>query len=499
MSKSEKRYFKLFTSLQQGGKEYSNLFRLIEKESDLQKLKETLALKKSKTSAAATNKYLYKVLTNSLLQFRVEGDKTSRLINSFLKARILFEKSLYEEGFSLLQKIKKDAHANEEFVIQLWASQTELYYLSNLNFHTVSERQLVDKQMRIEELLKHQKNIHQHTSLYELLRHRLMYSGEVRTQEQKNKLNDLVVSELHYNANPLADTFESAKIHLLFQSYYFIIINDPKSALKTLFRLNDLLDKNRNRWMDRPIDYLSTIEGILESLLSVKRYKAIQLFLDKLDNIKINTGYFDVMVERVKFIYSTARLVHSGAFEEAAKSLEKYNRSLFRKIHLLDLSKQAEVYLFSAIIYIANGKPEKAYIELNKVLLESRLYYALPIYRTFRLLHLVVHYELNNRDYIDYEIRSLKRTFKGSTNKAYKIEKIVFRFLQMRLLPVSAKSKEIAWNKFKTSFDKCEKDAYESQLLKIFDFNAWIKAKMLRQPFAHVLREKLEPEDVKDY
>lgn len=487
MSKSEKRYFKLFSSLQRGGKTYQKLFRAIEKETDPQKVKEKLAIKKANE---ATAKYLYKVVMNALLQFRMEADKTSRLVNSFLKARLLFEKSLYEEGFSMLHKIKSGAEAEEEFVIQLWASQTELYYLSNLNFHTVSERQLVERQMKIEELIRHQKNIHQHTSLYQLLRHRLMYNGEVRTQEQKDKLNDLVVSELHYNANPTAETFESEKVHLLFQSYYFISINDPKSALKTLFRLNELLDRNKDRWMERPIDYLSTIEGILESLLSVKRFKTIQLFLSKLDNIDIKTGYFQVMVERVKYVYSIAGLIHAGNFEEAVGLRKKFDGSLFKKIHLLDLSKQADVYLFSAIAYIVNDNANRAYSELNKVLMESRLYYSLPVYRTFRLLRLLVHHELNNRDYIDYEIRSLKRMLKGY--KAYKIEKIVFRFLQMRLLPVSIKSRELAWKKFEAAFDRCEKDAYESQLLKIFDFYAWVKSKIMRQRFATVLRERAE-------
>jgi hypothetical protein len=485
----------MFTSLQGGGKEYTTLFRLIEKETDLQLLKQKLSKIKSHDSLSATCKYLYKVVTNSMLQFRLDADTTTRLVNDLLKSRIFFEKSLYEEGFALLRKVKRDAENSEEFVIQLWASQTELYYLSNLNFHIVSEKQLVEKQMKIDELLKYQKNIYQHTSLYELLRHRLIYHGEVRTREQQNKLNDLVVSELHYNSNPLADTFESKKIHLLFQSYYFITINDPKSALKTLLRLNELLDKNKDRWIERPIDYLSTIEGILESLLSVKRYQAIQLFLDKLDLLKMNSGYFDVMVAAVKYIYLSARLIHSGEFSAAAKLHQEFNQPLFRKIHLLDLNKQAKVYLFSAITYFVNDNPKQAYVQLNKILLESRVYHTFPIYRTFRLLQLLVHYELGNRDHIDYEIRSLKRTLKGGTRKAYKIEKIVFKFLQMNYLPQLSRHREMTWKKFEVAFQSCAKDAYESQLLKIFDFHMWMKAKILRQPLAQLVKENADTVD----
>jgi hypothetical protein len=490
LTKAEKRYFKLYTSLQKGAKDYLYLFKLIDASSDMTKVKETFAASKKNSVYEPNAKYLYKVVIDVLFQFKSEADKTSRLINSLMKARILFEKSLYEDGFYLLEKIQAEAENNEEFIIQLWAIQIELYYMSNLNFHTVNEKKLVQKQMKIDELLKYQKNIHQHTSLYELLRHRLMYKGTVRTKEQKAELNDLVVSELNYNANPLADTFESEKIHLLFQSYYFITINDHKSALKTFYELIDLLDNNKHLWIERPIDYLSTIEGILDSLLSIKQYTEIQLFLKRLSQIEIKSTYFDVMVERVKFIYTASGYINTGEFEKAEQLKQQFELSLFKRIQYLDLSKQAEVYLYTAIIYIGKGDMNKAHINLNKVLLESKLYYSLPTYRTFRLLHLVIHFEQGNHDYIEYEARSLKRTFSKEYNKSYQIEKIVFRFVQNRILPSSLKAREIIWQKFEVQFEKISKDKYEMQLLRIFDFAAWMEAKLLRRQFSEILRER---------
>jgi len=490
LTKAEKRYFKMYTSLQQGSKEYIDLFNLFEKENNVTKVKEIFTSSNLLCSYEASSKYLYKVLMDALVQFKLDADKTSRLINSLLKARIFFEKSLYEEGFLLLEKIQEEAAINEEFIIQLWAAQLELYYISNLNFHTISEKQLIQKQMKINELLKYQKNIYQHTTLYELLRHRLMYKGVVRTKEQKDELNDLVVSELNYNSNPMADTFESEKIHLLFQSFYFITINDHKSALKTFYELNNLLENNRHLWIERPIDYLSTIEGILDSLLSMKQYKEIQAFLNKLQQIEIKSTYFEVMVERVRFIYTIASYLNTGEFEKAEIIKQQFDESLFKRIHFLDLSKQADIYLYSAIIFIGKGDMNKAHQTLNKILLESKLYFSLPSYRTFRLIHLLIHFELGNHDYIESETRSLKRTFSNENNKSYQIEKIVFRFTQNKILPSSLKAREIIWEKLEHSFEKATKDKYEIQLLKIFDFASWIEAKLLRKSFADLLKRK---------
>ncbi len=492
LTKAERRYFKLFTALQKGNKDYLLLFTTIDAEKDLDAAKDSFCKKRPKASYKATRKYLYKVIIDCLLQNRTESDTTARLINGILSSRILFEKSMYEDGFKLLQKIQKNAAENEEINIQLWATQIELYYLSHLNFHTITENQLIQRQMKIDELLKFQKNVYQHTSLYELLRHRLMYKGVVRTKEQKDELNDLVVSELNYNSNPLADTFESEKIHLLFQSYYFITINDHKSALKTFYELNNLFENHKHLWIERPIDYLSTIEGVLDSLQSIKRYKEIHFFLNKLQQLAIKSIYFEVMVERVRYIYTITGFLNTGEFDKAEKVKQEFENTLFKKISFLDLSKQAEVYLYSAIIFIGNGDMNKAHQTLNKIFLESKLYYALPSYRTFRLLHLLVHYELGNHVYIEYETRSLKRTFSNEYKKSYQIEKIVFRFLQNKTLPSSLKAREIIWQKCEQSFATVAKDKYEMQLLKIFDFPAWIEAKLMRESFSDILMRKID-------
>lgn len=489
LDKAEKRYVRLYASIHTGATSYMKLFDIIAKEKDHEKARKVFLAGKSPELFEASCKYLYRIILDCLLQFKSEADKTARLTNMFLKARILFDKSLYEDGFSLLEKIIVEAEKSEEFLIQLWALQTELYYLSTLGFHTISEGELVKKQMKIEELLKYQKNIYQHTALYESLRHRLLYKGVVRTTEQKNELNDLVITELKYNSNPLADTFESDKTHLLFQSYYFITINDSRSALKTLYNLDKLMESKRDLWIERPADYLSMIEGILESLISVKEYDSIQPFINKLERSAIHSPVYEVMLNRIVFMYSVASLISQGEFEKALLRRKSFEETLFKKTALLDVSRQADVYLYSAIIFIGLGELDKAHKELSKVLFESRIFHALPSYRTFRLLHLLIHYELKNHEYIESEIRSIKRTL-VKNKKSYQVEKVIFKFLQQPMLPAGKRSRELLWEGYKKLFDQLSMDKYEMQLLKIFDFSTWMEAKLMRCSFKELIKIK---------
>lgn len=496
LSKGEKRYFKLYTSLQQSQKDYLLLFDLMQNGVNRDEIKIIFSKKLPDASYEATSKYLYKVLTDCLLHLRTEQDKNSKLVSGILKANIMFDKSLYEEGFKQLRKVQASAEEYEQYIIQLWAARLELYYLCNLNFHNISESELIQKQMKIQKILKYALNIHQHTSLYELLRHRLLYKGSIRTQKQKDELNDLVLSELNIISNPLAETFDSFKTHLLFQAHYFITISDYKSALKTFYELNELFEEHNYLWMDSPIDYLSTIEGILDSLYTIGSYDEMDFFLEKLKYIENQSVYINVMIQRVLFIYKVAGYLDRGEVEKAEPLKNEFEETLFKKIHLLDLSKQAEVYLYTALIYIGNNNLSKANYYLNRILLESKLYFALPIYRTFRLIHLLVHYELGNHDYIEYETRSIKRSLSTSHNKTYLLEKIILRFIQHSI--PSPADKIRLWEKLKAEFELISINKYEIQLLKIFDFKSWIEARLCKKSFSALLKEKHQNTGIKD-
>lgn len=493
LSKAEKRYFKLHSSLQKGGKDYLRLFKLLEQGTDTIRLKSTFRKTCPGASYETALKHLYKVLTDCLLQLRMEQDKSTSLLTAFLKANILFEKSLYAEGFAQLKKIQARAEEYEHYIIRLWSARQELYYLCNLNFHAVTEAQLIRKQMKIQEILRYARNHHQHNSLYELLRHRFVYKGNTRTADHKKELNDLVVSELSLMSNPVIETFETHKTHLLFQAQYFITINDYKSALSAFYELNDLLEEHQYLWIDSPIDYVSTIEGILDSLRAIQRYDDMHYFTQKLLGIEKKSVYLEVMIRRVSYTYDIISLIDRGEFRKAIHLQAKFEVSLFRKIHVLNPDKQAEVYLYTALIYFGANDMKKAHHYLSKVLLDSRRYYNLPIYQTFRLIHLLVHYELGNHDYIQHEMRSVKRKLKNAQSKTYKLEKIVFMFIQTTPLPTVAKHRQALWSKFKTLFHQISADKYEIQILKIFDFSSWIEAKLCRIPFADLLKAKFKP------
>lgn len=344
--------------------------------------------------------------------------------------------------------------------------------------------------MKIKEILKYAKNINEHHSLNELLQHRLVHHGSVRTPGQKQELTDLVVMELNLVSNPNFDTFESQKIHLLFQANYFITINDYKSALGIFYELNKLFEENSRLWADSPSYYISAIEGILDSLRAIGRYNEMDYFFAKLEAIEINSPALQVQKEAFIFIYRISGLLTYGKFEETLLFIKKQEDLLLCKINSLNLKNQAEVFLCLAISYLVNDNINKAHIYINNVLLHGDLYYTLPIYRIFRIIHLLIHYQLNNHEVLAYEIRSIKRNFKNNNKNAYLLEKAVFRFVSIYPLPGKESEKIKLWQKMEADFVLIKGDKYGMEMLKTFDFGNWIKSKVLKISLDKIVEKK---------
>jgi hypothetical protein len=493
LTKSEKRYFRLYTALQHGSKDYVHLFDLLEKQSfkNTVAIKETFLQQHAGSSYEVCSKYLYKILLDCLLHLHLQRDQTAIIATGILKSEILFERSLHEEALKQVQKMQSLTSERENELLLLWAKQQEIRLLNQLNFPDLTETELLQKQAGIHTTLQQLQHHHTHTSLYETLRHRLLYQGMARSARQQEALDGLVTEEA-----TLVNTFSPSvqKTHLLFQAHYFLITGDYTAALQLFHDLEILFETHPYLFDDTPADHLLVVEGILDSLRAGKRYKELHAFLDKVRHFKNDGAYFEVMVQRLLFIYELGSYIDSGNFSSALILLKQYTVTLQKNMYLLDIGKQAEIHLYQALVHLGNDDINQAHNCIDQVLQQSSLYSALPIYRTFRLVHLLIQYELGNYEYIRYETRAFRRNLQPDSKRSYLLERTVIKFLSGGEVPAVTAIRLASWKKINASFDKIRTDKYERQQLKLFDFSAWIEAKLKKKSLGEILKEKYERE-----
>lgn len=484
LSPAEKKKFK--ASRRSG--DYTRLYDIIESSGTASSAEiKTRFQKEVKSSFPATVNYLYRVLLDTLLHLREQQDSHYSLFNQILKARILFEKSLFEEALSILNLVKKKAVQQQNTIAQLFASRLELEYLLFLNLPDLSERDLLNKHFQINEILKDIRKVNEHSSLYELLRHRLLHKGNIRSQKQKDSLNDLVISEMSLNANH-KDIFEIKKNHLLFQSNYLIGIGDHRSALHSFKELNSLFEKNPLFWSSQPFYYVAVIEGILDNLRSMKSYEEMPYYLEKLKNMSTRTEGLQHQIQTLTFLYEMIPFLDKGQFEQAQSLVDTVLPELSTTV---SLNTRAELSLYLSLIHLGLKNYKKAQKTLLSEIVRGNDIYILPVYRTLRMVHLIIHYHLGDTDLVHFEARSIRREI-AKAEKAYRVELLILTYLSREKKILLAKEREKLWKKYEPLLEELRTDVYEKQLLKTFDFTAWLEADIRRVELGEVLKERAQ-------
>lgn len=490
LTKQEKKEFSLYIS-NKPEKDYIFLFRLIDdkKVSDPEELKMSFLTAKPTSSFNTVVIYLFDLLIDILTRLRTEQDSYYLLFNELLHARVLYEKSMYQECFQVLKKVKEKAVYYENHFALLVAQRLELNYLLTLDFEDMDEQKLLNKQYKMNNTLKSIRQLNEQSSLYELLKYRMINRGASRSLEETQKLDDLVTSEISIVASAGVENFEIKKNHQLFQANYFITVGDYKAAFNSFVELNKLFEENSHLWNNPPVYYLMTVEGMLESLRIMHNYEGMNYFIEKLTKLSSPSSSFQLNVMYVIFIYRLFSFIDAGDFDKAGIWIAEHQTSLIDKMLLLKEQQQAEMSLYIALIHLGNGEYRKARKRLSATIGRGHLY-SLPLFRTIRIVNVMIHYELGDVDYIQSEIRSIKREM--SKNKGYnlKVESFLLKFLNYSFADTNRKKRAEIWESMAEEVHALYADKYETQILRKFDFVAWVEAKIFEVPLSDILKRE---------
>ncbi len=475
LSAAEKKRFQLHGSALDGEKDYVLLYQFIvghpggTQSAWEQRFSEAYPTK----SLENTANYLYKVLTDILVQVRIEQDAWYQQYQCLLKARLCFERSIPSRAFKELAKAQKLATANQYHALSYQAARMELTSLADMGFADLSEQQLVDKQMKAKHTLQTLRQIHEHYSIYELLSHRLTQGKLAKSAKQDRQVNDLILSELSLSTRGSQHQFEPQRLHLLFQSFFFIHTGEYRAALRIFNELTLLIEANEPMWDYPPYDYLSALDGILDSLRSIGFYQEMHGFIEKLETLadRPYPEHFRNLAILTARVYRLNRLCGQKQPEKAADLMASTADSTQTEGH----EKQLELHFFQSSVHFQLQQWAKAKRKLNQLFTADRQSSQSPAYRAGRLLHILLSYELDDMEYLDYEIRSYKRAF-AKYGKAYKTEKLVFN-----AIAADPKRRGNAWKattrkKLAEKLRDVNADNRELQLLKYFDFGGWLLA-----------------------
>ncbi len=480
LSKSEKKIFTLYTRRQSVTRAYVELFKLIERHrlTDISIITQKFLTHYTRKQLSNSAGYLVKVITQCLIDLKTEKDPFFQLIHKFLQVQILQERALYAESNALRIQIQEQARLHQQPVIEYMACRKELDTISINNFNTLNDIELVQKQMRAKELLKIIHHAQEHHTLFELLKYRLTKAGKVSSIDEQKKMNDLMLSEMILVAEKSKKNFTQQKLHLLFQSYFFTNIADYRSALKTFNVLNKLFEDNAALQENPPHDYLSTLTGILDNLLSLKMYQEMEPYLQKLLQLSQATypDYFKSLAFRLHLNYQLAMLIAHEQLSAARSLIESTPPASLHQYAMADEEKLWSLFFYCSLTYFKLREYKKAHRFISNIMNNYQEQSAWVICKATRLLNMMIYFEQGDIDYLQYEIRSYKRFYRNRKNQL-KSEGILLKLLSSWPAMSRKKMPAAAMRKLYDELTEIMTNPYEQQLITYLNIPLWIAGK----------------------
>lgn len=430
LTKTEKRYLALQAQFQAGDKLYMYLYDCLEAATIFdESLERTLRDRFPGTKLESARKHLDYVLMKSLRQFEAESWLDARLMNLIHDSAILFRKGLFADCFAPLDKAKRLALQHERFSIYVLAARQELHFLHRRQFTDVDESALLERQEGLQTVLTADMARQQHTALYEVLSLRYWQQGPVRTRQDANRLNDLLLEEHQLLRSQRLCSFDSQQVHLHFQSIYFQMTGQPDGSLPLFRELDDLYRQHPHLWSDAPVEYVQVLNDILFTLRYMEQYEPMTYFLDRLSSLTPQAGGLAVLITYLVLEHQLHRALAQGQTETALQRLQTHVTRWERERTQLPIQTQAQLALTVSRVWYESGRYAEALRVINGILNQTGRDINHYLYVSCRLMHLLIHVALDNRDYIDYQIRSTGRMLKGD-GRSYQTERLVLSVLK---------------------------------------------------------------------
>ena len=499
LTKSEKRYFKLFSKHANGQaeKNYIKLFDAIEQQAiyDESKLIEELQAQKVNTNYLIGDKsYLYKLILKCLRNFH--SFKTSRLkVGELLEyAIILMDKGLPELAADQLKKCKKIA--------------LEYHIISYLPEILSMERNIKAMDVKSHDDLhlqwQHDKDVlnalqvsNQMDFLYmhvNLVRQKL---GKVRNEEELESYNSYFEHNLLKETSDNLPFFARLRYHKCWAAYYYSQNNKEKEYSENQ-SLISLMQGQKDFIKEYPLDYASTFSRLLILTKEVVPEDYAEVLTEFRNIPNKNHRQFREVKSLVEFlVYSTelVRMINKGAYDEALLLINPFENILRDYKDLLQEAFMMNSYYKFAYILIGLEKYSKALDYLNKVTFEFDEKTRKDTYRFAKIVTLIVHLELGNYNLLPYMARSVQHHFKRQ-DKLFQSEKLIVNFIGSIKPSLKYRNEWIkTLPKLRQKFVEIIKDPNERNVLQYFDFLVWMDSRIACKSFMEIKKRIIKSED----
>ncbi len=493
LTKSEKRFFKLSSSLQQGDKNYLKIFDVIDKQSEYneEELKTTFEGATFIKHLPSEKNHLYRLIMKSLRAFHADNSVSSILKHELKNIEILYKKALYRECNKFLVRAKRIAVEYEKFYYLFELLSWEKLLLEEAyeagEFTTDIDALIKEEQEVIEKL----RNLAAYHVLYSKINYVFRSGGYVRSDADRALVEEISHHPLIIGRNT-AQSHRAATICYYIQGFCATAKVDKETALVKFQKVKAVLDNNPAIRNDLPKRYMRALSSVMSLQIDLGRLDDAEKMIVTIKEFS-EQQFFDTedivtMTFRDTCLAELKILMKKGEFEQALQLVDKLIE--YMENPMSRHNKEHELVFTNVIasVYFGAGMYKEALHWLNRVMNDNETNLRQDIYSYARLFNLIVHYELRNYDLLDYIIKSTFR-YLNKRQRDHELEVVILNNMKKLAKNAGEDGDKAIFSTFAVELRDSIVTESDHIILSHFNYHAWIESKLSGVPFNVTVKE----------
>jgi|GEM_PF-2392438 len=493
LTKSEKRYFKVNSSIIKTNKNLIALFDLIDSNKDYtdKELIHQLSLKTKNNLSVLENRLNNLILTH-LKNFHNNNSQSIELNNILTQIEILYNKRLYKNCQKLILKGKKIAKQTDNHLALLNILKWESFIEKEEGKYLYQSQEKLKNILTYEtKVIKDYKNLTQ--AKFDTFNLLLLSKNRAIAQLNKELINyDKKVTNHEFDVIK-EDSFDIKIYKLNFLAMYNMSKGDYKKCLNLYYELVEIIESSDRKNILTSNEYFLALNNQLLMLVLNKKLKGYEETLKKIYHQFSPIEAYHPLLFNITQCYELGVYCELADIKKGSIILPIIEENLTKhKDDTNDISRLLFYLNIGIMHYFNNNYSESIYwlnhflndFSVKKSKVNSNIYYYAHI------INLVVHFDAKNYDSIDY-------LYRESINNLKKIRVLNnFDLTLLNFIKVNAekqlphnKQKEV-FKSLKTALLKITKNPEEGTALHFFDFIAWIESHINNTPIHKIIQAK---------
>lgn len=487
MTKSEKRYFKLYASKHVKGR--GNCVRLFDAIDGQERYDEADIRKRFRKDRfvrqlPVQKNYLYDLILRSLRAFHASRTVEMRMKEMLHDVEVLDAKGLYEQCQDLLARCRQLGARDESYDLLLATLSWEIR-LAYSQSDVERLRELAEERDRV---LLVQQNLADYfrisLSLLELER----ANGWLRDARARESIDEIMHHPL-MTSEAGALSFKAKSIYFNSWNVASALNGDREASYAYARRYLELLEAQPEFVRSNQRSYITALSNAASAAFRVRSYDEMWALLRKLETFPTDSSDLRARILASTYHHTLNAHVATGDFEGGAAHIERMRATLDScRDHIATTTRKVISYLM-AYVQFGAGNYSASLELLQDILNEGRNDTRQDIQKAARILSLIIHHELGNTDLVPYAVRSTYRLL-SNRDQLDRVDRTILSL--MRKLPsiVSGADLVRAFAAAHEELIAASATPDEFRLLRYIDLDAWLTSKIDRRSFGEIVRDR---------